>query len=409
MRALPTTLLLGIALVVSGCLATPDDDPADADDGTEAYEPSPQVVVAVVDSGVNVYHEAFQREDLPDEALQGFTNTLDDEAPERIRLHQEGDYDERLEADQDVWAGMERNTLYYFEGTNILGISFDESEHPVLDDGSHGTGTAGSVTAANPDALVVLVEGIGSDSEAWAASQPWIDFMSLSYGPPIGGPHVAGPVSGLTTSQATHLAWQNGKIPVGASDNSPQPAFNDETSGPPWVVGVAGDHLEEQCRNHISGTAPDFTAEFTQDLPSARNTSEYRSASGTSFATPTTAGVMSKVLLEVRQAWNHTGGITDGAFALSPEGDRLTNVELRAAFNQTAVYFDDLDPCDGTSLPVNPAAPWLQQGWGNINPEITNATRDHLLGVQEAPAKAMEAQLFMEGLATYREAAWGLA
>lgn len=401
--------LIIAALVVAalaGCLGDDNDTGSGPDDDAtpDADPVPPHVVVAVIDSGVNVYHEVYQREaSLPDGVLAQFTD--DGEAPQRITLTQSGGYDERLEADQAVWDGMERERLYYFEGTNVLGISFTQGGDPVLDDGSHGTGTTGAVLAANPEAVIVLVEGVGSGAgEQWAASQPWIDFLSESYGPPGSPPTWL--VEGSATAEANHVAWDGGKIPVGAADNSPALAPGDSTAGPPWVVGVAGDDPDAQCREHLSGTFPDFTADFTQDLPAAGTIDEYRPMSGTSFATPTTAGTFSAALLAVREAWDHRTGILDGALA-SNGTERLDNVGLRDAFNRTAYYFgaEDCEP-GGTGQPVNPAAPWTQMGWGHVGPEIVDATVAHILGIEEAPDKPTEAKQFQEGIYEGRRQAW---
>lgn len=400
MRTLALSVLLVVGFAVAGCLAPQDEPPSDETTET-AYDPFPRVVIAVIDSPVNVYHEHFQQdESLPDHVLDTFANSVDSEPPTRVELSKQGDFETRMEEDKSIWDGLESEKLYYFEGTNIMGINLGGGEN-ILRPGSHGTAVAGSITDMNPDAIIVLVQGFGQTSEQWAATQPWVDFMSMSYGPPAGGPLSDTPAS-------TQIAWQDGKIPVGAADNSPQPAINDGTAGPPWVVGVAGDHPAERCREHVSALVPDFTANFTQTLPRHDSVEDYSSTSGTSFATPTTAGVMSRALLEVRQAWNHTDGITDGALAVSPDGQRLTNSDLRATFNQTAAYFDTQLECDSglASLPVNPVAPWLQQGWGNIGPETVEPTVNHILEIEAAPEKPTEAHAFMDALITYREAVW---
>lgn len=415
MRSLALAGLLCLTLA-AGCLGGPDPGDAGLDpcqgpcpDGTGLPA---RVVVADIDTGINVYHERFAGT-IPDAVLATFVDAGSGELPERVRLTQEGTFEERLEADQAVWDRLERGRLYHFEGTRILGISFLEDaddENPILDapDGSHGTATAGSVFDANPEAILVMVEGVGSGpGEDWASAQPWIDVTTMSYGP-VGSP----PTSALQesgTHAATRAAWGAGKVPVGAADNTPSLAPNDQTAGPPWVIGVAGDHVETRCRDHVSGTFPDVTANFTQVLPDADSVDGRHRTSGTSFATPTTAGTLSRAILEVRRAWNHTGGIVDGALAVGPDGERLTNAGLRDAMNRTAYYFDTADcpPGPGTSLPVNPAAPWLQMGWGHVGPEILPDLAGHLLGTSPAPAPDAGAAAFQGALYSYRVRLWG--
>lgn len=386
----------------AGCLD--EDNPAEEEptDETPVQVPRPaQVVVAVIDSNANPYHDFFQgAAPIDDRILDSFGDV------ERVRLSQNGTYEDRREADKAVWDNIESGKLYHFEGTRLLGISFGGN---IVDGGTHGIGTTAAVLEANPDAIVILVQGVGSSAgEQWAASAPFVDLLSESYGLYCGQP-VLELVPGDSTAKNNQVAWDNGKIPIGAADNTPCPAMNDGTAGPPWVVGVSGDHPqgEGQCREPISGNFPDFTADFTQELPYANDLDTVRSVSGTSFATPTTAGAFSKAILDVRAAWNHTGGITDGVLAIGPDGDRLTQWDVREAFNHTAEYFSFAATCDeGGSVPVNPAAPWVQMGWGHVDNSTGVAAGRVLLGLDEAPSKPAEAVAYQEGVYAYREQAW---
>lgn len=435
MRSGLMTLAL-MTLAFAGCLGgEPELDPnldSDGDgipdveeilNGTDPFvpdvsEPEPyhQVVVAVMDSGVNVYHDFYQRsESIPDHVLQSFTNALDDQPPRRIQLTQSGTYEERLEADKEIWRGISEGELVYFEGTNVLGISFttdgpsqeeNSNQHPVLDDGSHGTGTTTSVLEANPDAIVVLVEGTISPSEQWAATQPWIDILSESYGLYCGQP-VLEAIPGDSTAKNNKLAADNGKLVVGAADNTPCPANNDGTAGPPWVVGVAGSHPdgEAECRETSSGNFPDFVADFTQTLSAAGTIDETRTMSGTSFATPTTAGTFSAILQQVRTEWDHEGGIMDGAMAVGPEGERLTAGDLRESMNRTARYFETATPSPSCEQPVAPEQPWLQMGWGHVDGQAIDPAVSFLLGESD-PQKPDDAVQYMEAQYQYRQEVW---
>lgn len=409
MRLLAAACLLVVAF--AGCLSDLVDDP-----GTNGSIP-PHVVVADIDTGINVYHERFQGA-LPDALVDSFVDAETGQPPVRVRLSQTGTFAERLAADQAMWDRLERGVLYYFEGTRVLGISFlsdDADENPVLDfpDGSHGTATAGAVFDANPEAVLVLVEGVGSaPGELWAMAQPWIDVSTMSYGP-IGSPPTSA-TEETGTHAATRAGWRGGKLPVGAADNTPSLAPNDQTAGPPWVIGVAGDHVETQCRDHVSGTFPDFTANFTQTLPLADSIDERASTSGTSFATPTTAGTLSAIVLELRQTWNHRDGIRDGALVVDPDGRAILNADVRAALNATAYYFEatacqpSLNDIPPTSAPVNPLAPWGQMGWGHVGPEIIPDTVARLLaGDLAVPSEKATAATFQGALYDYRVRLWG--
>jgi len=382
-----------------------EPDGAEVRNGTDPLAaPRPRVVVAVIDTAINPYHEHFRAaEPIPDDVLATFTDEKG-RAPERVRLAAQGSWEERREADARVWDGIESGRVHHFEGTRVLAVSFGGN---IIDGGSHGTATSGAVLDAHPDAIVVLVQG-GSEGERWAATTPWVDLLSESYGLYCGQP-VLEVLPGDSTAKSNKLAWENGKVPVGAADNTPCPAPNDGTSGPPWVVGVSGDHPDEggACREPMSGNAPDFTADFTQDLPLDRSLDGYGTTSGTSFATPTTAGSYARALHQVRTAWGHEGGIVDGALAVAPDGARLTHVELREAFNRTAVYFGTTTTCsEPDRVPVNPAAPWVQMGWGHVDAEVGDAAAAVLLGA-EAPEKDPEAVRYMAALYAYRQQAWG--
>ena len=96
---------------------------------------------------------------------------------------------------------------------------------------------------------------------------------------------------------------------------------------------------------------------------------------GTSFSTPRAAGVASKVIQEARKLRGHAGGITavNGAPAMvAGSGNPISNWQVRRALEQAAWVPDSLayDPVAGVfdlaGLPINPAAPWLQVGWGDL-------------------------------------------
>lgn len=397
------TLLL---VAMSGCVGEEGTGPVTEEGPTEAVAVPRPVVVAVIDSGVDLYHRHFARDtSVGDDVLATLVNTLDDTAPERITLTTDGTHEERLEADKEVWGNMGEETLYYFEGTNVLGISFDDrDDHPVLDDGSHGTGTSAAVFNVDPDVLVVLVEGIGADAEAWAAAQPWIDVVSMSYGP-IGSVPLTAGLFGLQTSEATKAMWQSGKVPVGAVDNTPALATFDETGGPPWVVGVAGDH-PGGCREEISGNLPDFTSDFTQELPRSGTVDENRSMSGTSFAAPRTAGSFATVLRELRATYGAPPAAeAAGVLSYGPADDTVTNAVLREAFERAARYFGPSPTClAGT---VNPVAPWFQQGWGHVGPDVALDALAVITGAHDVPEKPSGAKEWNARHMELREFYWG--
>jgi hypothetical protein len=327
-----------------------------------------RVVVAAIDSGVNPYHDFFYENEST--VTQAVLDEFGIGPAQVITLTRTGDFAADFAADKArVWDKIERRKPYWFAGTNIIGASFTTSGIPILPDNagdSHGTGVSASVLNANPEAVVVMAEGTGSSAgEAFAFTHPAVDIVTTSYGIP-GSP----PVPFHLTDSFTGVV-ELGKLHYGASDNSPAASPPDGTSGPWWSIAVAGFHEDTSGgREALSGNVVDIVSDFTQTLPYCHNCEAgTRSVSGTSFATPRSAGTASKVLLEARRAAGHTGGIVtaDGTAPLMVTGSHeLTNWELRRAFEEAAYYpgVADYKLTVNTHTPVVDAAPYVQTGWG---------------------------------------------
>jgi hypothetical protein len=380
-------------------LLPPGLDRGDADGGTQEPAADPRVVVAAIDSAINPYHEFFHaggEGPYATEAPSAVTPDVLDElgvGPDQIlSLTRTGDMAADLAADADEWAAVEPGTLYWFEGTNVLGISFDDGGNGPLvphdDKSPHGMGVTAAVLEANPGAVTILVEGISDDSEEWAFTHPAVDIVTTSYGFPASPPvpyHLHRSYTGVVG---------NGKLHFGAVDNSPALSPIDSTGGPWWSIGVAGfQETGAKGRQLLSGTLSDFVGNFTQLLPYCMDCQEGRNeVAGTSFATPTSAGTASLGLLEARRTVGHEGGIVvpgtedDGtgevgdARPLLLDGEldgvpfKRTNWELRRALEEAATYpgvtewnpSADQHPLDATNIPVLDPAPWLTTGWGLI-------------------------------------------
>ncbi|MEX1176972.1 MAG: S8/S53 family peptidase [Nitriliruptor sp.] len=375
---------------------------------SEPSEPeASRVVVAAIDSGVNAYHEFFHAGgDGPYAATTPSAVTSEVLAefgigPEHVlELTRTGDQVRDIAADEAMWAAVEPGQPYWFAGTNVIGISFDGSSPPLQPTGknAHGTGVLGSVLRANPDAVVVMVEGITEASEAWAFTHPAVDVVTTSYGP-IGSPplpdHLAFSYTGVVT---------NGKVHTGAVDNTPALAPIDSTGGPWWSIGVSGyEEGDSEGRQVTSGTLPDVVGDFTQTLPYCTDCqSGTRTVSGTSFATPTTAGVVSLGILEARRAVGHAGGIVagDSGPVLVGGDDAVSTWDLRRALEEAAAYptTAEWDPVDAifdlATTPVVDAAPWATMGWGLVTADPDRGVVDELLarlGVAGEPTRTKSA------------------
>jgi hypothetical protein len=377
--------LVAAVSLFAGALA-----PAAAEDVAQS-----RVVVAVIDSVMNPYHEFFHAggslygSDAPTSVTPEVLAEFGIGESNIIRLTRTGSFNADFAADKAQWDGIKMGEPYWFEGTNVIGISFEPGDKTRLrPEGSgtaptsHGMGTTSAVLKANPGAVVVLVEspdgpltefGTAPPGERWAFNHPAVDMISTSYGPP-------------------------GSPPLGYH-------LTDRYKGVWWSIGIAGyGEGSTETRERLSGTYPDFVGDFTQTLPYCLKCEKgTQSVSGTSFATPRSAGTMSKVLLEARRAAGHLGGIAvDGdapSMVRAGEVD-LTNWELRRALENGAFY---------PSTPLS-AAPHLDYSWGAITPDpakgVVTETLAHLGFGTPAGAKSAQACSFMTVNITARQTWW---
>lgn len=405
-----TRLVLAVALLGAVVVASPS---------AAAGKQRARVVVAVIDSGINPYHEYFHAggtlygKSRPSSVTPAVLREFGIDKDHIIRITRTGNFGADFSKDKAQFEKIKPGEPYWFAGTNIIGISFEE-EAPLRPDGtasSHGIGTAASVLGANPEAIVVAVEGIGNDSEAWAFSEPAVDIITTSYGPVTSAPtlnHLSSSYTGVV---------ENGKAHFGAAANDPTYSTLDETSGPWWSIGIAGyEEGDSNGRQTTSGNVPDFVGDFTQDLPYCRSCEEgLQSVAGTSFATPRSAGTFSKILLTARRAVGHRGGIVKkGDEMLLVAGKKnLTVWDLRRALEEAAYYpgSQEYSPGDPTSLPIVTQAPWYQMGWGLITPDrrmdVIDETLAHIgFGPKPKRAKPQEACDFMTANMEARRAYW---
>ncbi|MAR46804.1 MAG: hypothetical protein CMA41_03255 [Euryarchaeota archaeon] len=368
-------------------------------------------VVAPVDTGINVYHDHFRTDEVyPNWLLEslGVTKTCD--------ITFDGSWQERYEADKEsCWDNITTSDIVYFYGTKIIGTSPDgETDIHILDDPSdgHGTAVTGAVLDANPDAVIFFVEGFSTEAVLAASNQPLVDIISTSFGA-IGSL----PVPGIETGTYEAVVGNN-KMHTGAADNTPSPAVQDATAGPPWSIGIAG-YAEEgdDQKETMSGSYPDIAADWTQLLPNHDDTDGYHETSGTSFATPRTAGILSFVLQELRNEFDDGGSgasVERGGYLVNgtdSEGESFTirNSEVRNALNLSAWYpsFTTWDPFSGTT-PVSPVAPCTQVGWGVVNMSNIEPMLMHLNGSQAMDNRPGDVVLCMTLNQEAREAYWGV-
>ena len=403
MKNLTVALVLVMTLAsFSGCLANEveKDDVIEAENDFRTYS-----VVAPVDTGINVYHDHFRtNETYPQWLLEGLGVTM------TCELTFVGNWQERYDADKEsCWDIINSTDIVYFPGTKIIGTTpDDETDIPILDDPSdgHGSAVTGAVLNANPDAIIFFVEGFSDAAVLAAANQPLVDIITTSFGP-IGSI----PVPGI--EDATKIAVvQEKKIHTGAADNSPSPAVQDSTAGPPWSIGVSG-YAEEgdDQKETMSGSYPDIAADWTQVLPNHDDIDGYHETSGTSFATPRTAGLLSKIIQQLRtESEDYSSGAspdTRGGFLVNGNELNISQAQIRDALNLSAWYpsFSTWDPLSGTT-PVSPVAPCTQLGWGVVNESNVQPIINHLNGMSTQPNRPSDVTTCMETNQQIRESYW---
>ena len=403
MKQLTLSLVLVMVMAsFSGCISDDSVEESLIEDDETFRNYS---IVAPVDTGINVYHDHFRtNETYPEWLLDGLGVTM------TCELTFSGTWEERYEADKEIcWDNINSTDIVYFPGTKIIGTTPDDNtDIPILDDPSdgHGTAVTGAVLDANPDAIIFFVEGFSDAAVLAAANQPLVDIITTSFGP-IGSI----PVPGI--EDATEIAVvQEKKIHTGAADNSPSPAVQDSTAGPPWSIGISG-YAEEgdDQKETMSGSYPDIAADWTQILPNHDDIDGYHETSGTSFATPRTAGLLSEVIQYLRA---ESGDFSSGADPTLRGGNlvngdnmNITQAQIRDALNLSAWYpsFNTWDPLSGTT-PVSPVAPCTQIGWGVVNESNVEPIINHLNGNSIQPDRPSDVTFCMETNQEIRESYW---
>tara|TARA_B100001250_G_scaffold126469_3_gene107618 strand:+ start:4734 stop:5954 length:1221 start_codon:yes stop_codon:yes gene_type:complete len=405
MRSLSFVMaMLFFSCSISGCIFW-EEEPSEPIDEILEDSFGSFSVVAPIDTGINVYHNHFiMNESYPQWLLDGLNVTM------ICDISTNGTWQERYDSDKEgCWDKITSTDIVWFRGTRIIGTSpDDDTDIPILDDpqDGHGTAVTGAVLNANPDAVIFFVEGFSDAAVLAAANQPLVDVITTSFGP-IGSV----PVPGI--EDATKVAVvQNKKIHTGAADNTPSPAVQDSTAGPPWSIGVSG-YAEEgdDQKETMSGSYPDIAADWTQVLPNHDDIDGYHETSGTSFATPRTAGLLSRVLQSLRYEF---GDLSSGAdpdsrmgYIVNGEGQNITSDTIRDALNLSAWYpsYSTWDPSSGT-MPISPVAPCTQVGWGVVNESNVMPMIEHLNGTSEIPNRPSDVVMCMETNQAIREAYW---
>ena len=374
---------------------------ADAQAGVIAEPSQPRVVIAIIDSGINPYHEYFNASDSrftspiyppgspPSAVTPDVLEEFGIDPSHILRVRRTGDAAADRAADAGLWARVKPGEPYWFQGTNIIavgrragGLAATPETGPLIlpkdDEDAHGVAVVASLLAANPEAIVYFVQHNNDETSTDMGSEdahrigflhPAVDLISTSY------VRIVQPEAKTFFGSFTAVV-EMGKLHFSAAHSQPLATFTQGGAGPWWSIGVSGVGEGETSGRTATGYFPDFVADAYQVLPhcAACETGGLGERAGTSFSTPRAAGVASRVLLEARRAAGHLGGIrtVSGVPVMvdSTQGT-VTNWQLRRALEQAAYVptLAEYDPNLGNGYkhtPIVDAAPWLQVGWGEL-------------------------------------------
>lgn len=311
------------------------------------------VVVAVSDTGLNVYSKEFEGKFVPDDVLRAFTTTNESQMgpgdvvrrdaagnmlpftrhpssyipgfpasakPLNVTL---GAYNQA--ADAAVWGSnthqaVPLNTWFWVPGTKVVGVvdttdvapvNGQPDTVPILDEDGHGTASAsvavGNTVGSCPRCLLAFAEGLGGDVAFFG--ERWIDFVSVSGGSLA---NVGTPDGGLLGMEAaTRAAAERGQTISYASGNgvenafvTPEQTYTSNSLGPDWTIDV-GAVVKGSGSATIGHGKPVDWVNFGAGAIAAACRNTYTATcghSGTSSATPTATGHMANLLLLVREA-----------------------------------------------------------------------------------------------------------
>ncbi len=457
------------------CLELPASEQAAC--SLAAFKAKPFTVIAFVDSGINPYHQDFRAPDFqhhPSKYIEGYPANAQPVPLSLDVADSEGYAAARTLDEPEVLSEIVRNRLYWFPGTRIIGgysTTAGSRSVPapqwadlnIIDENGHGTGVAsvaaGQFYGSNPNALIVMVEGLGDASLNWATSQSWIDIVSNSWGN-IGnvptavsanatrnatrrGQTVAFAAGNGTTNTNSYGAcngnvntcvkpWANdgGPVPVEDPCKCKTPDSNlsnsNQYGGPSWVLTVgATSPINGQA--HWWHAIPVDVSSFGSKWRAASHDGVQRSSNrdfgGTSCATPITSGVLSSVIDRAREVLGDTtagqrpGQVVAAAApgaslpAAGPLADgTLTRTEAEAIVVKTTNHVP-VDPAKvAWDYAIRPTTgtpyDYAVQGYGVVDRDSKGRALKVLMGEMPMPDRAAVDQV-ISAFDTLRNAVWG--
>jgi PKD repeat protein len=375
----------------------------------------PHVLVGIGDSGIDPYHRMFYRPQLtahPCTYIRGYPCSA--KALNLTVGDFDASFDDLVARDRALWDSVKVGELYWIPRTNIVaakcvlpnagdtgngGAGALPVDTCILDDvATHGAETASAIVAENPDALLAVAKDVGRDADL--AGLP-IDLYSSSWTAPPGAGATPGVcVFDLYSGNDTVLYVQAS----GNTDGQTAPVTElDCYKADVHTIVVGGANARYRAQNSGATQSTDVVSYFVRDLIDGHSTNGTLFGAGTSFAGPTVAGALSKVILAVRRHSGYDGSntpvcqgppkiVVGSAVACPPifvdPIAGLTISQLRWAMNITSSYAPVSEYPDAESaiggvvgendlsllVPLSDQAPWTQWGWGFYDGTVADAT-----------------------------------
>ncbi|MDQ3991338.1 MAG: S8/S53 family peptidase [Actinomycetota bacterium] len=407
-RARRIAAAIGLCVAVLQSPAAAADPCADADDpeyGSRECKVArlrqrPFVVIATIDTGINPYHVDFRiPEDddrhgvHPSEYIEGFPA----EAPSLNLSFDASTPAQGYARDSAEWAKVTSGVPVWMPGTNVFGAVAPGISGDFFDSQSgHGTGVAsvagGQIYGQGTrDVIILAMNGSGRDWR-WAANQPWIDLISISWSSLI-------PVLDQS-AEGAHAAAASGKISCAASGNLYGPIIFFEAQGPADIVHVGAVDPATRQRKDYSGWPVDVMALTDRPAASHNSIRGERSFGGTSAATPHLCALLARAISTARQrVGDFREGPHGGGLVVGPAG--------QGAFSDGVLNRLEIeDAALATAVPVSTEPHHFVLGGYGL---VEGATIDHALrvmfGESPRPARSVE-DTWQQVVDTGRDAVW---
>ena len=216
---------------------------------------------------------------------------------------------------------------------------------------SHGIGSAsvsvGNIHGTCPSCVLVYVHGPSEWANEWVASQDWIDLQTNSWGLSLTGGPVRDNVYAGSDTEKQRQAVERGQSWFQSAGNGLANAFTVPSStllssqkGPDWIFTVGAIEPEGSSVGH---NRPVDLSSVGAGYPSATGGGDSVTAegnfSGTSNATPVTAGLYGEVLYRLRRMLNGPSRVqADGVVARGQRGCAAENPDCPLADGEVTVH-----------------------------------------------------------------------